>query len=505
MRTRLLKEGRHLLPLWLGALALMVLPRLIWGAYMTVFAFGLGCMVIAGLSFGSELQHRTLGLLLSQPVPRSVLWREKMLILGVGIALSLGIVLGCLPSGYLTTSLDAHGVVLLALIGLCAFCGAPCLTLLTGSGIGGVVFATVLPGLLAGAAGAAAERWWPQVGGQPTVAGCLVAYCAAAYWLGYRTFRGLEVREGQALDLGLPTRLERALGHRLGQVLPARSGPFLALLRKELRLQQTSFLLAGLFSTMVVLAWVVHYLQDEWAGILITVDCAIYLILLPFTVGALAVAEERALGIAAWHLTLPVSRFKQWSAKLLTALPTSLLLGIVLPAALMVLGGRVLHWPDWRGEYLPLRQGLLLLLLQLLTTSAAIYSASCCSSSLRAILLAFGIMVAGLTLFFGEVQWIQNRGVMSAGPSPIAFFLARHQMALWLPAWWRRPQLAWATSYLGLALLTGLFLALGFTNFHRCVASARRCLAQLIGFYLLVAWLGLQFGWAMVWMWSRSH
>ena len=51
---------------------------------------------MAGSSFGSEFQHRTLSLLLSQPIARSVVWREKMLVLGAGMLASLVALLVCL-------------------------------------------------------------------------------------------------------------------------------------------------------------------------------------------------------------------------------------------------------------------------------------------------------------------------------------------------------------------------------------------------------------------------
>ena len=51
---------------------------------------------MAGSSFGNEFQYRTFSLLLSQPIARSVVWREKMLVLGAGILASLA-ALGGLP------------------------------------------------------------------------------------------------------------------------------------------------------------------------------------------------------------------------------------------------------------------------------------------------------------------------------------------------------------------------------------------------------------------------
>ena len=82
----------------------------------------------AGCAFGNEFQHRTLSLLLSQPIARSVLWRDKMLVLGAGIVTSLAVLLGCLASVLSRAGADESPLVLV-LIALCAFCGAPYWTL----------------------------------------------------------------------------------------------------------------------------------------------------------------------------------------------------------------------------------------------------------------------------------------------------------------------------------------------------------------------------------------
>ena len=147
MNTRLLKETRNLLPMFAGTLLLIAVPYLIFhlnDAALGYVAFGLACMVMGGSSFGNEFQHRTISLLLSQPIPRSVIWREKMLVLGAGMAASAIVLLVCLAvSGPISGRVEWLP---LALIPLCAFCGAPCWTLSLRHGIGGMVFAAAAPG-----------------------------------------------------------------------------------------------------------------------------------------------------------------------------------------------------------------------------------------------------------------------------------------------------------------------------------------------------------------------
>ena len=86
MNARLIKETRALLPMFECTLPLIVVPSLIWPLQgFGYLALGVACVVMAGSSFGTEFQHRTISLLLSQPIPRSIIWREKMLVLGAGM------------------------------------------------------------------------------------------------------------------------------------------------------------------------------------------------------------------------------------------------------------------------------------------------------------------------------------------------------------------------------------------------------------------------------------
>ncbi len=498
MATRLIKESRELLPVLVGTVVLMAAPRMVWPqqteatGMATIFAFGLGCAVMGALAFGSELQHRTLGLLLSQPIRRSVLWREKMLVLAVGMAVSFGVAAACLNGfGLPGAAPDPRVRLLLGLMVGCAFCGTPYLTLRTRSGIGGVVFAALLPGVIIGIVGPLTERLFPDTSMPEWVMGAgLLAYCAVAYWRGYCRFRDLEVQEGGARELALPASLERFLAHGLGSMLPSLTGPMGALIKKELRLQQMSFILAGLFSALLVVAGVAHWLSPKFSEIILTVDCVVYLLLLPFMVGAMAVAEERGLGISEWHLTLPASALKQWSAKMLVALGTSVGLGLLLPGLWGLVAWLLSGAAGGRAEF-PSAQMLVssaqvvvsILLSQLLATSVAAYTASFCGNTVRAILLAFGMIVTGCTLVLFE------EGLLAS----------------WVSRWGYPPEkspnwelMAWALSCIGLLLLLGLLQGLAFVNFRRGGMPARRFVLQLVGIVLLVGLLGLGFYWLVL-------
>jgi len=105
MNRRLAKEFRTLLLPWSVALAIaIVIPlanfliaaRVIEGGPfvsfilgLVVFAFFSSLLAMAASPFGTEFQYRTLPLLLSQPIPRSLIWKYKLIAASLGIASAL--------------------------------------------------------------------------------------------------------------------------------------------------------------------------------------------------------------------------------------------------------------------------------------------------------------------------------------------------------------------------------------------------------------------------------
>lgn len=282
MNARLIKETRALLPIFAGTLPLIVVPQLIWPPEgFGFFALGVACVMMAGSSFGSEFQHRTLSLLLSQPIPRSVIWREKMMVLGAGMMTSLAALLVCLAVYYPVSDQDAWPA--LALIPLCAFCGTPFWTLELRQSIGGMVAAVGAPcGILA-----AYALVVEQLGGHEPAAlvsviiSLLLIYCALVYWLGYAKFQRLEAVDMPSRELGLPASLEAIVVAPLTKISSRFRGPFATLLKKEFRLQQISFLLAGVFILIAVAGLCLHQRYPEVAGGIVGGDMVVYMLILP--------------------------------------------------------------------------------------------------------------------------------------------------------------------------------------------------------------------------------
>jgi hypothetical protein len=390
-----------------GTLPLIVLPQFIWPpSEFGWLALGVACVVMAGSAFGTEYQHRTITLLLSQPIARSVIWRDKMLVLGAGMVASLGALLLCLAVR--RPMIDGQNWLALALIPLCAFCGAPFWTLVLRQGIGGMVATVGFPsGIMA-----ACMLVYVQSGSTnettmvAAMLSLLLIYCAVVYWLGYAKFKRLQALDAPSRELSLPAGLEDFLTRPLTKLSSRFRGPFATLLKKEFRLQQISFLLAGVCVLIAVVGFCVATRRPDIAAGIVGGDLLLYVLILPLIAGAISVAEERGWGMAEWHLTLPPSALKQWSAKMLAALSTSLVLGLLLPTAIFLAADPLFNKPDVRGSWPPAYAILCWVLGQLLLTSVAVYAASFAKNTLQAILAAFVILAAAGGAIVLAINWI---------------------------------------------------------------------------------------------------
>ncbi|HEY5912514.1 MAG TPA: hypothetical protein VJA21_18075 [Verrucomicrobiae bacterium] len=464
MNARFRKEIRELLPAFVITVLLVGLPFFFGESLAEVLPFlalALGAAALGGISFGAEFQRRTFPMLLSQPVSRVVLWREKMLVLGVCLALVSA--WATVLNGWIFRSKGADGAALF-LIPLCAFSGAPLLTLLARNGIAGGVFAIALPGLLiAGAVALAPHGWFVGNTAETLVVVILLLYCCAAYWLGNRVFKTAQAIDGGSGELELPAGLERVFAQVRWRRSGGPVGPLAALLKKELRLQWMVFLIAGVFVVVALagaLLWRVRPESREWAEWIIGADFMIYVSILPLLVGAVAFAEERGWGTSDWHLTLPPSAFKQWTAKLVTVLPVSLLLGVILPGALFFAGYGLIGERTTKMPEVEAYQGWLIFLSQLLVMSVAAHAGSFSSGTLKAMLVALGVLLAGVgvaMLVFAVTPVLVGQGVVFI-QDPV------------------HP--SWRFAIRGLLLLLGLLLWFSFHNFRRCDAGLNNLAVQ---------------------------
>jgi len=365
MNPRLTKEYRALRLPWLVGLAagLAVLCSRTQ-EYAIVAAFGCAAL-LAAMSIGNEFQQRTFALLLSQPCPRRDLWREKLLVLGT-LAGTLGLVLFldwriAVPVGYPRHDMEmapgvaqamravvevqrSHDMVMAAILFVAVVCSAPLWTLVARSIMGGMVFSlagallVLLVTVQLGVEMLLGPRFTNGIPDSVYAWAWLITgliYSGACLLAGWRKFARLELKDA---ILGESTLLSSAAAResRWWNWLRIRPGGSLRnLVRKELRLQKPTFVVAAVFSLGWLAALGLHRLAPErgYEGLVWVLEFT-YIALALALAASISLGEERTLGLAAWHLTLPVSARRHWLLKLAVGAAVAIGLGLVLPGLL---------------------------------------------------------------------------------------------------------------------------------------------------------------------------
>lgn len=357
------KELRALLPLalvttLLGVLMLPLVAVVVsWhndahSVFMVIVALGysVGLVALGATAFGHEYVHRTVGLLLIQPLSREELLRSKLRVLLPVLVVS------ALPGlGAFLIAQDG-GVLLLWLAALLSsILVAPWVTLLCRSTLAGVVFTFALPYLLFILVNVLAEFVWTASESVRLAwsAGLVIGHWTLGGLLGWRKFLRLEAKHGGGSELSMPWVLTRqgraATGEPAPPIAPApllrnvpareirvvRSATWM-LAKKELRLQPFAWWGAGVFAVLwfgqAWLIWRQEHAGEEFLGL--TAGC--YMLFMPLLIGCLTCAEERQMGTHAWQLTLPVAVAGQWWIKTAVAIALALVLGLALPLTLAV-------------------------------------------------------------------------------------------------------------------------------------------------------------------------
>jgi len=179
----------------------------------------------------------------------------------------------------------------------------------------------------------------PEFDEQTTV---VLAICAGAVysafflWLGRRQFVELELkdplasRSAQIPDALVPTKLVALFRCRP-------TGALRNLIRKEVRLQKPIFLISAVVTICWLVALLLLVLEPSHEYIYVGTLNALTGIQITLTVvltGCVAFGEEKSLGLAAWHLTLPISARRQWLVKLGVSAGVLVVTGFVLPLLL---------------------------------------------------------------------------------------------------------------------------------------------------------------------------
>jgi hypothetical protein len=390
--TRILKEARPLFWPWCAvvlasALALLHPPRWILG--ISSAGLWLGVLLLPSLAFGNEFEHRTLSLLLSQPVSRMEIWREKLAATVAGVASAVLIF-------YLAGSQFRGDVKHWALTGagiIAITASATFWTLFTRSTVGGAVlnaaaayfiFMIAIWVELSRGAGNV-----PRAGTHFDSIGALflVGYAGVMLWLGRRKLARFQTTGGVAGDDLLTAGPDVLPGVLVGWLRCRSTGAVLNLIRKEFRLLRPVWLI----SLLAAVAWVCltglrmlhlhglsRYFESAVAGV-----AAISTLIIAILAGSLPLGEEKTSGTLLWHLTLPVSARRQWFIKLCMALFAGFIGACLVP----LFANRFLHL--WGG-----RELFSWLIVLLLLTFAAFWCACAVKGTVPTVLWVLPVMLA---------------------------------------------------------------------------------------------------------------
>ena len=381
------KEVRALLPLWLGCLVI------VWTGglsdpflFRTGFiAYLLGSAALGALSIGHEYTHQTLPVLLASPISRRRIFVVKAVVLLTMLTVLAAIALIRLPAAPAGREMrDTTLVGLLSLLSS-AFL-APWLTMVCRNALAGAVFSLSIPaGLLVGS-----ELLSLAVTGQVETPASL-AFRMHFLWgstvllsivgavSSWRTFMRLEAVEGPRADFRLPRFAGRSGARASARAELRHIHPVWSLLRKEIHLQQLTFVTSGLY----ICGWIATLVGRRLGGIQDIDDALLILTVVhgggvALLSGSLATAEERHLGVLESQLLMPISTARQWLIKVAVVFGLCVLLAMALPAAL-----------TWAFEGLhAVRFNLPFSGVVMLLAAVALYVSSLSDSGLKALLLA---------------------------------------------------------------------------------------------------------------------
>ena len=354
------KEIRALLMPWVGCLAMIgagaLANPLVVHPYFILVVVG-GACALGALSLGHEYTSATLASMLAQPVGRVRVLAVKTAVLVAMLAALFALYAAAQPFG----GDPRAGVIAVAtLAGLCL---APWLTILTRSPLAGALFGISILGmtwaLLNFLMPATAVRaFWP-------IASLLGVASVALTWRG---FMRLQVVDGRGPHVHMAWN-EASAAPRLRRAV-------VAVLRKELALQQLPLVLAAIYvvGSVRLAGHAGEHERDVFGGLTVLFSGATALL-----IGSIAGAEERQLGTLDWHQLLPMASWKQWSLKVGTAIALTLALGVALPAVMLLTFGGGIRLTAWYVASM------------VLLSALGLYVASLTSSSLRALAVSAAV------------------------------------------------------------------------------------------------------------------
>ena len=391
------KEIRAVLPLWtstmLALAAAFVLHRRSYADIALIGYVG-GVVSLGAHSIGHDYGYRTLPALLAQPASRRRLFLCKLLIV-IGMLSTLAMAAAFVFGSDRFRGNDSAIVIVLPILG--ALLTAPLCTMLCRNTLAGAVLGVSGPMTLWVVAMLIA--WWGFgiesnrvtdwfVKQWVVIAAAASPILAALTW---RAFMRLEAVDGMPATLTLPRWASARSGAR-------RRAPWRALLVKELHLQQMTIAITLFYGLIWIIA--VALRQSTSSAVVLPLEAVLlmYCLGLTIVIGALASAEERQQGTLEMQLLQPLGALRQWGVKCFVTLTLALVLGFVMPAALIAMLS-----PASSVSSLRVSLGSNITLLVLLLTSSSLYISSLAGSGVRAMAWSLPVGI-GAAIFIQTAQ-----------------------------------------------------------------------------------------------------
>jgi hypothetical protein len=285
----------------------------------------------------------------------------------------------------------------------------------------------------------------------------LTGMCAIAAVSSWRMFMHLEATDGGDLHVRLPRSFqgEAAAPAAPGVEQTRGDHPVWLLAKKELRLQQLTLVIGGLYLVAWVTVSFLRYTVPGFVGELFAMVTVFSSGSIALLSGALASAEERQFGTLESQVLLPMPTWKQWAVKAGMVVGVAVLLAVGLPA--------LLGYIDQSSRGIRLGGWYAVTVVSLATLS--LYVSSVCTSGLQALLVSAATVVV-LPMFLGPF-------VGGAVDWALRSLLPARQFAV--------PQSLTVPLALVLtASFIGLVLRFGLVNHRSSERSVRRIIQQVI-------------------------
>ena len=427
MLPLLRKEARALGPTALAAIGIIALAATgmrehvvheSLGSGVSLLGLLFGVATLSAHGIGHEFIGSTLPALFMQPVSRGRIFCAK-LTAAAGCVAILGAMFYVVMASNPRTPMPAPSLfVLLLAFGVAA---GPLLAMLGRTTLAGAVLTIATAAGLWLAAGFAASMYF---GFEPVAEAdalqaaifgdALGIAVLAAIAVSWHMFRCLQVVEGRGTSIDIGSWLRWPAPS--GTVRGSRARAVRAMLMKELRLQQLSFVLAALFTAGWILFRLLRPHPSSAAVESILMLMYLYFGTVALVAGAVAIADEHQLGTYSTQQLLPWPGWLLWTVKIVMVFAAALVLGAGVPSLLLNTSSLLLRYHGL-GVWPPLMD-------VVFVTACAVYVSSYASNSVNALVGSAAVVAVASY----AVRWCQRAAFSTRLSWGLAFADYRHVM-----------------------------------------------------------------------------